>query len=130
MLSNEAIAEIIMLSHALLIFLVFAGILISVRIKRFRPIEALFLLSAVIIWSLYGACPLTAAEVYFREAAGQHLPLMELGFIAYYLQTWFHWEIAPGMITAATYTITAIFLFLTVEWELPLLKKFTKRIRS
>ena len=128
MTKYEIFANIIMAVHGLLIFFVFLGIFVSIRIKRFRPIEALFLLTALVIWSLYGACPLTSIENHFRNQGSEVVPLLETGFIPYYINEWFSLDISNRAITIATYAIAAFFLVLTIEWEMPLIKKFQNKL--
>ena len=116
-------ADLIMIIHTILIVLVFLGILLSIKYKRFRPVEALFLLTAVVIWSIYGACPLTTLENYYRNLSGYPIPLMEVGFIPYYFDKWLGLNISTDLITILTYAVAALFLVLTIEWEIPLIKR-------
>ena len=128
-MSHLFIANILTAVHTTLILAVFIGIFLSIRIKRFRPFEALVLLIAVVIWSLYGACPLTTAEAFFRNQSGQDpSSLNQLGFIAHYLYSWFNLTISPTTISYTTYGIAALFLFLSIEWELPLLQRIQRKV--
>ncbi|OGM96346.1 MAG: hypothetical protein A3B86_04380 [Candidatus Yanofskybacteria bacterium RIFCSPHIGHO2_02_FULL_38_22b] len=122
------LADALTAIHTILILSVFIGIFLSIRIKRFRPIEALVLLVAIVIWSLYEECPLTSAEVYLRNLSGQVTSLGEVGFIAYYLSIWFNLSIYPTTITFLTYVIAFIFLLLSIAWELPYLKRLRQQI--
>lgn len=125
------IANVLTIIHAVLIISVFVGIFLSIRIKRFRPFEALILLTAIVIWSLYGACPLTTVEAYFRDQAGQDTTsLNQTGFIAHYIYTWFNLLLSPKIVTLFTYGLAVLFLVLTLEWELPLLKKLRRLIHK
>ncbi|SRR6266540_223927 len=84
-MSYLLIANLLTIIHAALMLFVFIGIFLSVRIKRFRPVETLLLLTIIVIWSLYRECPLTTAEAYLQNQAGQYTSLNQIGFIAYYL---------------------------------------------
>lgn len=118
-------ADIVSISHALLIILVFIGIGVSVKVKRFRPIEAVLLLSAIVIWSLYGGCPLTTLEAYLRPELSE--PLLKQGFIPYYLNNFFNLSISGAMVEIITYILALTFLALSFEWELPIIRKFLKK---
>ncbi len=83
-MSYLLIANLLTIIHAALMLFVFIGIFLSVRIKRFRPVETLLLLTIIVIWSLYRECPLTTAEAYLQNQAGQYTSLNQIGFIAYY----------------------------------------------
>lgn len=120
-------ADVILVVHAILIIGVFVGILLSVIYKRFRPIEASLLLIAIVVWSVYGGCPLTSLENYLRIQGGNPLPLMEIGFIPYYLKQWFNLQMSGQAITVATYVVALVFVGLTIEWEWPLIKRLEKR---
>ena len=120
-------ADMVMILHAVLIVAVFIGIFISLKLKRFRPIEALVLVSAVVVWSLYGGCPLTNAEDTFRKFGDQPIPLKEFGFISYYLKTWFHLSLSEKMLEYLTYSLSTVFIGLTIDWELPFLRRILKK---
>ena len=113
------LADAVMIIHATLIFLVLAGILISIRYKRFRPMESIALLSAVLVWSLYGGCPATYLENHLRILAGQPLPLAEIGFIPFYFDKWFNLSVTDFQLTIATYITALIFFLISVEWVSP-----------
>ncbi|MDP2650957.1 MAG: DUF2784 family protein, partial [bacterium] len=74
-------ADIVALSHLSIIILVFIGILVSIRFKRFRPFETAFLVVAIVLWSIYGNCPLTILEEHFRTLAGNPSGITSIGFI-------------------------------------------------
>lgn len=122
------LANTVAIAHGLLIISVFIGIFLSIRVQRFRPVEAGILLSAIVIWSLYGACPLTTLEQELRNQAGQNPPLYELGFIAFYVKTLFQVSITPQLVTIITYAMALVFLVLSIEWELPLIRKWQKKL--
>lgn len=126
----ETLANIVMAFHAILIFSVLIGILISVRYKKFRPLESAFLLCAVLIWSLYGGCPLTFLESFLRSSAGYPLPLLEVGFIPYYLNSWFNLSITIYQLTIATWITAFLFLFTSIEWMSPYVNIEVIKIRK
>ncbi len=129
-MSYDALANLVMVIHIVLIGVVFIGILISIRYKRFRPIESLILLAAIVIWSLYAGCPLTHLENHLRISAGTPLPLTEIGFIPYYLNQWLSFSITDSQLTLATYTIAALFLITSVEWLSPFVNPEIVKIRK
>jgi hypothetical protein len=113
------LADAVMIIHAALIFLILAGILVSIRYKRFRPVESVGLLSAILIWSLYGGCPATYLENYLRILAEHPLPLAEVGFIPFYFAKWFSLPITDYQLTLATYITALVFFLISVEWISP-----------
>ncbi len=124
------LANIVTVLHTILIVGVLVGILISVRYKRFRPIEAAVLLGAVIIWSLYGGCPLTYLENFLRTLSGYPLPLIETGFIPYYFSSWLGWSITNSQLTIATYVTAVIFLLVSIKWASPYINLEIIKIRK
>lgn len=123
-----ALADAVMAVHVLLILLVFAGIVIALEWRRFRPVEAVLLISALLIWSLYGGCPLTGLESHFRSMAGTPIPLQEVGFIAFYVREWFGVAVSDATITKATYAIAILFVLLSFEWIHTPVQRYWKRI--
>ncbi len=112
----ETLADIVMFIHAAMVIAVFLGILVSVRYKKFRPVESAILLTLIIIWSLYGGCPLTSLENYLRIQAENPIPLMEVGFIPFYLIKWLKIPMTNAQITIATYVTVLVFFAMSVEW--------------
>jgi len=128
-MSYESLANTVMIFHAILIVFVFVGILVSIRNKRFRPIESLILLSAIIIWSLYGGCPLTYLENSLRIQAGNPLPITEIGFIPFYVSRWFAFSVTDYQLTFATYLTAIIFFATSIEWLSPFVNPELVKIR-
>ena len=127
----DVIADGVMLAHAALIIAVLFGIAISVKYKRYRPVEAGILLMAVVIWSLYEGCPLTFVEDYYRNQTPTPIHLAETGFIPYYLNDWVGINLSNRGVEILTYSTAVVFLLLTVDWEFPILKKaFLKKKNS
>jgi hypothetical protein len=124
------LANIVMVLHVVLILSVFVGIAISIRYKRFRPIESFILLSAILIWSLYGGCPLTYLENYLRVYSGYPIPILEAGFIPYYFDKWFNFHITAYQLTVATYTTALVFLLTSIEWVSPFINFEIIKIRK
>lgn len=116
--------------HASLIILVLIGILISVRYKKYRPIESSLLLSAVIIWSIYGGCPLTYLENYLRVKSGESIPILKDGFISYYIEKIFSLNIPDKIIVITTYLVCIIFLLISIEWITPYVNPVLFRMRK
>ncbi len=115
----EFLANIIMILHFILICGVLIGILVSIRYKRFRPIESIILLSAIIIWSLYDGCPLTYLENFLRIKAGLPIELLHAGFIPFYIKNIFGWTISKYELTITTYIVAFVFFLLSVDFINP-----------
>jgi len=113
------LADMVTVIHTALIVGILLGILVSVRYKRFRPIEALFLLLAILIWSLYSGCPLTYLEDFLRTSAGHSTALSQAGFIPFYFNKWFGFFVTNREITIATYITAAFFFVISMEWMGP-----------
>lgn len=122
-------ANIVMTIHASLVIGVLVGILASVRFKRFRPIESLILLSAVVIWSLYDGCPLTYLENYLRVTGGDPTILLQSGFIPYYANEWFGTAITRSELTIVTYATAFLFFAISIEWIHPYLNPTILKLR-
>ena len=119
----EILANTTLVVHTALIVAVFVGIGMSIRVKWFRPIESAFLLMAIVIWSLYGACPLTTLESYFRTGSFGVSYFGQGGFIPFYFNQWFNVHLSATVVTAGTYLIAIFFFILTIEWLVPFIKK-------
>jgi hypothetical protein len=124
------LADLTAVVHVTIIFLVLFGILVSVRYKRFRPIEAAVLLIVIVLWSAYGNCPLIILEDYFRNLAGHPIHLTGVGFIPYYAQKFLHLNISAHTVKASTYTTASVFFLATVEWISPYLNVEIFRLRK
>lgn len=109
-------ANIITVIHSFLIIFVLAGILLSIRYKRFRLIESCILLLTILIWSLYGGCPLTYLENHLRIAAGAEIPLTKEGFIPYYVNSWFGIPISNDQLIIITYITASVFVLISIDW--------------
>lgn len=121
----EVAANIVTIFHAGLIIFVFLGILLGLKIRWFRPIESLFLLTAVVVWSIFGGCPLTYLEHYLRLHTENPIPLSQTGFIPYYAYQWFGVQISNMALVILTYATAGLFLVVDVKWLLP---SFTKSL--
>jgi hypothetical protein len=115
-MNYEIVADVLMIVHASLIVLIFLGILLSIKVRWFRPVESLILLTAVVTWSIYGGCPLTLAENYLRLQTTHPIPLAQVGFIPYYVRQWFGLEISNFTFIALTYAVALMFLVLDVSY--------------
>src|SRR5262245_61179570 len=89
--------------HFTIIVAVIVGLFVSFRYKRFRPWEAGALLLIILFWSLYGNCPLTLIEQYFRNMAGQNVNLANVPFLSYYSDKIFGISIASSLIQRTTF---------------------------
>lgn len=117
------IADLVTIIHILLIVIVLAGIPISIIYKKYRPIQSIILLSTVIIWILFDGCPLTYIENTLRINNGHPLPIVESGFIVFYLNKWFDLSISNFQLTVVTYIAAFVFVFLSLGWLKTSIKK-------
>jgi hypothetical protein len=129
-MNYEILANSVMIFHVFLILAVLIGILVSVRYKRFRPIEAIILLSSIIIWSIYGGCPLTYLENSLRIYAGNPTPLIQTGFISFYFDQWFNLPITNQQLTITTYITALIFFITSIKWLSPFINFEIIKIRK
>lgn len=105
--------------HGLIIVGVIIGLLVSFRYKRFRPWEAMLLISIFILWSYYGNCPLAILEQHLRELAGQDVNITELGFTTYYMQKLFGLHVSSHLVQQTTFFSGAVFFGASIEWFAP-----------
>ncbi|OHA92220.1 MAG: hypothetical protein A3J09_01935 [Candidatus Zambryskibacteria bacterium RIFCSPLOWO2_02_FULL_51_21] len=105
--------------HASYIVAVIVGLLVSYRYKRFRPWEALILISTGILWSYYGNCPLTILEQWLREQAGQSPILTQVGFTTFYLEKLFSIHVSSIIVQRSTLFASAMFFGASIEWFAP-----------
>ena len=106
-------------THFVVIFVVLGGILVSIRYKRFRPWESLALIIVVILWSVYGNCPLTIAEEHFRTLAGHPSYITSVGFLPFYAHKFFGLSLLSSTVVRSTYFTGGIFTLASVEWLSP-----------
>ena len=83
-MNYNILANATAVTHITVVVLVLLGILVSVRYKRFRPWESLTLVVVVVLWSVYGNCPLTILEEHFRVLAGTPSYITSVGFLPFY----------------------------------------------
>ena len=124
------LATFVTIFHTFLILFVLFGILISVRYSRFRPIESIVLIIAIIIWSLYGGCPLTYLESFLRFQAGTPLPITEVGFIPFYLGKWFGLSATGSQVKLFTYILSFVFFATSIEWISPFVNPEIIKLRK
>lgn len=115
----EILANATAITHFALVVALLLGILISARYKRFRPWEAGTLLIVLVFWSIYGNCPLTVLENHLRILAGSPLPLLEKGFLPYYINKFLDLNLPGPVIGRFTYFTGGIFFLASVEWISP-----------
>lgn len=128
------LANLTAITHFLLVLSVLVGLLISFRYKRFRPWEAGIVLVVIVFWSIYGNCPLTFLEAHLRELAHAPLPLVEKGFLPYYINKITGVFIPGPIIGRTTYFVGGMFFLASMEWlspffhlELFKIRKFFKK---
>jgi hypothetical protein len=118
-MNYNALANATAITHITIVFLVLVGILISVRYKRFRPWESFILLFIVVLWSIYGNCPLTILEEHFRTLAGNPTLITAKGFLPFYANKYLGVSLLSGTVTRSTYFTGGMFTLASVEWVSP-----------
>ncbi len=130
------LANLTAITHFATLVAVVAGLLLSFRYKRFRPWEAGALILIVILWSYYGNCPLTILEQHFRDLAGQTgVNLTSVGFLPYYLDKMFEFELSSRTIQKSTFFTGGVLFTASIEWFSPFfhmevfkLRRFLKKV--
>jgi hypothetical protein len=120
-MNYNLLADATAVTHITVVVLVLVGILVSIRYKRFRPWESLVLVVIVLLWSVYGNCPLTLVEEHFRELAGNPTLITAKGFLPFYAQKIFGFSLKSSTIVKSTYFTGGIFTLASVEWISPYL---------
>jgi len=113
------LADATAITHIAIIAAVLVGLLVSFRYKRFRPWEAVALISVIILWSYYGNCPLTIVEQYFRDHAGEITNLTDVGFLPYYTNKLFALSISSRLVQRVTFFTGGTFFAASIEWLAP-----------
>ncbi len=112
-------ADVTAVTHVAVIVAVVVGLLVSFRYKRFRPWEALLLISIGLLWTYYGNCPLAILEQYLREQAGQSTNITSLGFTTYYFQKLLGMDVPSKIVQQSTFFSGAMFFGASIEWFAP-----------
>lgn len=113
------LADATAVTHITIIVAVIVGLLISFRYKRFRPWEALILISVIVLWSYYGNCPLTIAEKYFRDLAGEFSNITDVGFLPYYANKFFAISLSSRIVQKTTFFTGGALFTASFEWLAP-----------
>ena len=108
------LATVVALIHASFILAVFVGIFVSIKVKWFRPVEALVLMMAVGLWSFFAGCPLTSLENFLRVKAAE--PILNGGFITHYMAKLFSVEVSDRTVSIMGYLLALSFLILALDW--------------
>jgi hypothetical protein len=114
--------------HLLIIVFLVVGSVLSIRIKKLRPIMALSFIALIIIWTAYGYCPITVWEAHLLAKSGQMTNLQNLGFIRFYLKAWLNINVPAAGLNYASYAIAAILLLLTLDWARPWFSRYWKKL--
>lgn len=121
-------------THFAINILVIVGLLACFRYKRFRPWEAGLVVVVLLLWSYYGNCPLTILEQYFREMAGQNTNLTSVGFLPYYAERFFNFELSSRVVQRFTFFTGGALFVASIEWLAPVMHmeifKFRKALRK
>ena len=117
-------------THITIVFLVLIGILVSIRYKRFRPWESLILVAVVILWSVYGNCPLTIVEENFRILAGNPTYITSVGFLPFYAHKLLNISLNSSTVVRSTYFTGGIFTLASVEWLSPYINMELFKLRK
>ncbi len=118
-MNYNILADATAVTHITVVFLVLIGILISIRYKRFRPWESLTLVVVVILWSIYGNCPLTIVEEHFRTLAGNPSGITSIGFLPFYAHKLFGLSLLSSTVVRSTYFTGGMFTLASIEWLSP-----------
>ncbi|MDP2651342.1 MAG: DUF2784 family protein, partial [bacterium] len=98
------------------------------------PFETAFLVVAIVLWSIYGNCPLTILEEHFRTLAGNPSGITSIGFIPYYANKLFAVGINSRVVNYSVYTTGVLFFLLSINWISPYLNfhlfHFRKSLRK
>ncbi len=113
------LADATAIIHITIIVAVLIGLLVSFRYKRFRPWEALILISVIVLWSYYGICPLTIVEQYFRGLAGEFSNITDVGFLPYYANKFFAISLSSKIVQRTTFFTGGAFFAASIEWLAP-----------
>jgi hypothetical protein len=117
-------------THITVIVLVLAGILISIRYKRFRPWESLVLVVVVILWSVYGNCPLTILEEHFRVLAGTPSYITSVGFLPFYANKLLGVSLLSSTVVRSTYFFGGMLTLGSIEWLSPYINMELFKLRK
>ena len=119
-MSYGLLANLVAVLHITTIIAVVVGLLLSFRYKRFRPWEALLLISIVILWSYYGNCPFTILEQHYRDLAHQTgVNLTSVGFLPYYANKLLSIELASHTIQRSTFFTGGVLFTASIDWFSP-----------
>lgn len=118
-MNYNLLANVTAVTHISTIILVVVGLLICFRFKRFRPLEAGIFLAVVVLWSYYGNCPLTIAEQYFRNLAGQNSNLTSVGFLPYYANKLLNIGLSSRIVQRTTFFTGGMLFAASIEWLSP-----------
>ncbi len=118
-MNYHILANATAVTHISVIILVLLGILVSIRYKRFRPWESLALVVVVVLWSVYGNCPLTILEEHFRTLAGTPSYITSVGFLPFYAHKIFGLSLLSSTVVRSTYFTGGMFTLASVEWLSP-----------
>ncbi len=124
------LADATAVTHITVVVLVLVGILISVRYKRFRPWESLTLVVVVVLWSIYGNCPLTILEEHFRVLAGTPSYITSVGFLPFYAHKLLGFSLLSSTVVKSTYFTGGIFTLASVEWLSPYINMEVFKLRK
>jgi hypothetical protein len=118
-MNYELFADTTAVVHFTIIVAVILGLLISFRYKRFRPWEAIALITIVVLWSYYGNCPLTIVEEKLRMLAGRPSGITEIGFLPYYADKILGIGLSSRLIQRTTFFTGGAIFAASLEWLAP-----------
>lgn len=129
-MNYNILADATAVTHITIVFLVLIGILVSIRYKRFRPWESLVLVIIVLLWSVYGNCPLTIVEEHFRTLAGHPSLITRTGFLPFYANKLFGVSLLSSTVVKSTYFFGGIFTLASIEGLSPYINMELFRFRK
>ena len=129
-MNYNILADATAITHITIVFIVLIGILISIRYKRFRPWESLALVIIILLWSVYGNCPLTLIEGHFRRLAGDSSFITSVGFIPFYAHKLFGMSLMSSTVVKSTYFFGGVFTLASIEGLSPYINMELFKLRK
>ena len=129
-MNYNILADATAITHITIVFIVLIGILVSIRYKRFRPWESLALVIIVLLWSVYGNCPLTIIEEHFRRLAGDPTYITSVGFLPFYAHKLLGVSLMSSTVVKSTYFFGGIFTLASVEGLSPYINMELFKLRK
>ncbi len=92
-------ADVALALHALWVLTYVFGPLAALKVPKWRLPQLAMMAATLIIWPLWGGCPLTTLENLMHRHAGE--AAYPGGFIAFYLEKIVYWDLPKGLLAGA-----------------------------